>query len=120
MPACKICFLINLLVCISAFSQGSTRFVRKEKPVLASQMKDTSAHQSLLRNALMEASTPATHIKVLPQQFYFNSLGFFCKKELQLQKSVKLPLKIRLGSVSYTDRMEGKGQSLIQKVRGTN
>ncbi|HEX8460965.1 MAG TPA: hypothetical protein VF623_06030, partial [Segetibacter sp.] len=40
--------------------------------------------------------------------YYTNTLGFFCKKELQLEKALKFPVKFRLGSVAYTDQMEGK------------
>ena len=47
-------------------------------------------------------------LKVLPQNFYIQHLGFFCKKEVQLQKSTSLPLYIRLGSKDYVDQREGK------------
>jgi len=47
-------------------------------------------------------------LKPLPQNFYKESLGFFCKKELQIQKAVKLPVYFRLGSKNYTDYMEKK------------
>jgi len=47
-------------------------------------------------------------IKTVPPTFYYNSIGFFCKKELQLEKTLKFPVKFRLGSVAYTDEMEGK------------
>lgn len=44
----------------------------------------------------------------LPDNFYTNHLSFFCKKELQIEKAIKFPVKMRLGSVTYTDRLEGK------------
>jgi hypothetical protein len=44
----------------------------------------------------------------LSANYYSEHIGFFCKKELQLQKAVKFPVKIRLGSVDECDRMEGK------------
>lgn len=47
-------------------------------------------------------------IKVLPSNFYSDNLGFFCKQELKMQAVTLLPIKIRLGSVSYCDWMEGK------------
>ena len=34
--------------------------------------------------------------------------GFFCKKEWQLEKVIKIPFKFRLGSVEDCNRLEGK------------
>lgn len=45
---------------------------------------------------------------LLPKNYYSNNLRFICKKELQLQKAIKLPLYIRLGSLDYTNKLEGK------------
>ena len=47
-------------------------------------------------------------IRILPQNFYSLQLGYFCKKEVQLQKSTALPLYFRLGSKAYVDDMERK------------
>lgn len=44
----------------------------------------------------------------LPGNFYASNLGFFCRKELQVQKAVKLPVFFRLGTLEYCNRLEGK------------
>jgi hypothetical protein len=44
----------------------------------------------------------------LPQNFYNHNLGYFCKKETQLQKFISLPIFIRLGSKNYVDYLERK------------
>ncbi len=50
----------------------------------------------------------ATHIslQVLPQNFYSQHIGYFCKKEVQVQKLTALPLYFRLGSKDYVDGLE--------------
>ncbi|MGG9964268.1 hypothetical protein [Ferruginibacter sp. SUN106] len=45
---------------------------------------------------------------VITSNFYTQNFGFFCKKELQLEKVTGIPFKFRLGSVQQCDWMEGK------------
>ena len=45
---------------------------------------------------------------VIHADYFTQNFGFFCKKELQLEKVTKVPFKFRLGSVQYCDWMEGK------------
>ena len=40
--------------------------------------------------------------------YYPNSLGFVCKKELQLDKITAVPLRFRLGSLDYVNYLEQK------------
>lgn len=47
-------------------------------------------------------------IPVISPGYYTERLGFFCRKELQLQKITVLPLRIRLGSADYVNWLEQK------------
>lgn len=51
-------------------------------------------------------------LRPLPQNFYNQGLGYFCKKEIQLQKITSLPLFIRLGSKEQVDYLEQKPNAI--------
>src|SRR6478735_3623514 len=44
----------------------------------------------------------------LPGNCYAKQLPFFCSKELQVEKKVGVPIKFRLSTVEYCDKLEGK------------
>ena len=69
------------------------------------QMKTDS---SLLVRKNLNSTSKYFSLRVLPSDYYSSHVGFFCKKELQVQNVVKVPLRFRLGSVPYCDAMEGK------------
>jgi hypothetical protein len=68
-----------------------------------------------LSAAWLPASTvPAARISAnpaLPQVYQYDELSFFCKWEVQLEQSARMPVKFRLGSVDYVDWLEGKRRS---------
>ena len=105
-----ICLFIILLVCgtSTCYSQ------------LTNTLSDSAIAQ---RQVILGPSINLTGISalsrirakptMLPQSFYTQTIGYFCKKEIQIEKAVKMPLRIRLGSVAYTDKMENKNSFKI-------
>ncbi|HEU4551190.1 MAG TPA: hypothetical protein VFS25_00080 [Chitinophaga sp.] len=43
-----------------------------------------------------------------PGTYYQQHFGVFCKQEWLLEKQIHVPVKLRLGTYQYTQRLEGK------------
>jgi hypothetical protein len=54
------------------------------------------------------ASQKFIFLNPVPGSYHYSHLGFFCKQELQLEKTITLPLRFRLGSLDYVNYMEQK------------
>ncbi len=86
----KICLFINLMLILTCTGY-------------AQQRKDSSIFKPKI--SLLPPPLP---MYLLPANYYYCNLGFFCKKELQIEKKTKIPFRFRLGSIDYCNKMEGK------------
>jgi hypothetical protein len=58
-------------------------------------------------------------LSMISADTYMRHFGYFCKKELQIQKAIQLPLFFRLGNLEYVNRLEGKGIGSRQSAVGS-
>lgn len=86
----RICLFVNLFLITAV----STKAQLMLNPVPPKQVLTDS-----LRN---------TTFRLLPEDYYSKNLSFFCKKELQIEKITKVPLRFRLGSLDHVNQLEGK------------
>ena len=88
---------VKLLFSFACAQAQSTADSAKQKPVL---LLPAYTNLSIIKQPVLPSQLPAN--------FYAKQLPFFCTKELQLQKAFGIPIKFRVGSVEYCDKLEGK------------
>ena len=110
----KFLFVLILLG-FSKFSKAQPRAV-KIPPVAGNLVlpayQSPQAFQVLKQEFQPASSLPSTRpgfsaIMIEPD-YYTRHFGYFCKKEWQLEKITTIPLRVRLGSLDYVNRLEGK------------
>jgi len=111
-----ICLAIIFFVCLLNNASAQTRLHTYQNTLMPSgnYFKNNLLDTSSARNKINRKS-----IFVIPVDYYATTVGFFCKKELEMDKAIRLPLRFRLGSVAYTDKMEGKNM-LLQANKKNN
>ena len=46
-------------------------------------------------------------VRSLPNVYEYNELGFFCKLDLRMDKTMYMPFRFRLGNLEYVNKLEG-------------
>ena len=118
----RVCYFLVVLILVmnaESFAQPSNQSIGK----------DIRSKSGLKLNLIHNQNAPllsgiqaqdkiipsSISLKIIPTNYYVSNLGFFCKKELQLDKITKVPLRFRLGSLNYVNYLEQKPNAkLIQ------
>jgi hypothetical protein len=53
-------------------------------------------------------TSPKPTYHTLSPDYYTKCLGFFCRVELNVEKKINIPLRFRVGSLDYLNKLEGK------------
>ncbi len=83
---------------------------RQNNVKLADQQNKQHLHKLNFHSAFFSGTHLSSSLPLhpLPETAHLQSLSFFCRKEWQFEKATSIPLRVRLGSLEYTNYLEQK------------
>jgi hypothetical protein len=107
----KFCGLVLFLLITGLCSPAQNTTLRETNSTLSLRNKFNNSLSPLHFTPPVSMVTNLQHVKqMIPADFYTCNIGFFCKKELLIEKTPKIPLRFRLGSLEQCNYYEGKKQ----------
>jgi len=116
-------FLVVLLLIlpVKIFSQQQLPRIGQNSPHILSFSEDfqkkkfqnSYVNYFFLNNGTLYRFTPGVlcaspAVEIIKSKFTIQNLPFFCKQEFQFEKTTSIPLRLRLGSLDYVNKLEGK------------
>lgn len=105
----KFCALVLFLLISSLCSPAQNTTLPRLNATFLLKNKLNSSGSLIHFTPPLSVITSFRNVKqIVPADFYTCNIGFFCKKELLIEKTTKIPLRFRLGSLEQCDYYEGK------------
>jgi hypothetical protein len=107
----KFCGLVLILLITGHCSPAQTTTLQGQNADFSRNRPATSASFIHFIPQTFNNVNSLQNIKqIVPANFYTCNIGFFCKKELLIEKTTKIPLRFRVGSLEQCNYYEGKKQ----------
>jgi hypothetical protein len=107
----KICGFVLFLLITGLCSPAQNATVPRLNNTFLLKNKLNSSRSLIHFTPPLSIAASLQNVKqIVPADFYTCHIGFFCKKELVIEKATKIPLRFRLGSLQQCNYYEGKKQ----------
>ncbi len=100
----SIKIIITVFLFIRPFHSKSQEELKFTAPKFNSSILHSIKNDSIKHNAQMSYFIPS----IVSPDLYTRQFGFFCRKELQVEKLTNVKVRFRLGSIQQSDFLEGK------------
>jgi hypothetical protein len=114
----QILVVFMLILPLGSFSQQQMPLFAQKTPHISKSLvnfqgaiqNDNSYPSPLINNATLRITPNPFPFRLMAvdASFTIQNLPFFCKKEFLFEKNTSVPLRVRLGSLDYVNKLEGK------------